>query len=957
MDVGRQPNRRNESEAGMLLPRDLGNAWRCVSLAIGLLTMGTLGGCTGLRLPSIDPSGNCLFSTNGSTQLSPPCLFGSEGCLSGLSCRSCLGRKGGCSCCLFGLLPEPAFSEPAPPPQCLQGQAPGTPGCPPSCVPGAPYSEDCAAGPPAVIMGKDCHIKDFLHLPKQGRRGRLMLSPNRVVAPVGGEVVLLSGVCGNDGFLATGEPIEWMLTQDSVGHFIEVAPDDANLLQRLANKSEVQKTSGSFARGVTRTKPALITRGTITKRDDVPLEAGQAWVTISSPSEGVSRITALAPESDCWDQRRATTTIYWVDAKWAFPPPQIVRAGSPVVLTTRVTRSEGTIPAVGWKVKYTLLTPELAGFGLNGAPVYEAAVDEAGNATATLNPLPNASGTATIQMEVIRPAGKDADIPALPLGQGTSLVTWSAPKLELRAGGPTNASFDVPITVYANVSNPGDMPTGPVDVTVELPTGVTFVSSDVQHYVSGNMLVWSYENGIPPGVMGDIGLTVSSRNPFQLQFNARDRDNGLTGTSVVRVDVTIPSLDLNVRAAEGLERITAGDSTTFLIEVINTGDRPLTELEIEVQGDQGMSHATERQAKVYSTRSEPLQPGESWKKQLDYVVFESGQRCVTVTAKAAGQAPITREACVIATNPAPVTPAMSASMVGLQSVAIGELNLFRYFVDNTGRVPLTDLQVTATFPAQLEMTQATNGFLADALANYQVKWNLQRVEPGQRVFVEAEFRAIGIPGPSKMYMTARSAEGATSDAAFDFVVTPSNTPPVAPPANLPPVQPSGPAPTIPANPVPLQPPALQGDNNAVPPNPFGQANPPGNGVTPEAGLELTLFDMDDPVLVGAPIRYRISVTNRTNVVDSQVQLSFRLSRDMKILSIQQANFPDAQIQRQQGEWTYLKEISTLRAGEKVDYILVLESDSPQQAGVEVQAYSLRYPNGVASSATTTVSPR
>src|SRR5690606_13222242 len=108
-----------------------------------------------------------------------------------------------------------------------------------------------------------------------------------------------------------------------VGHFIQIAPDDANLLQRMANKKEVEKVSGSFARGLTRTKPALITRGTLTPRDDVPLEAGQAWATISSPTEGVSRITALAPESDCWDQRRATATIYWIDARATFPAPQV----------------------------------------------------------------------------------------------------------------------------------------------------------------------------------------------------------------------------------------------------------------------------------------------------------------------------------------------------------------------------------------------------------------------------------------------------------------------------------------------------------------------------------------------------------------------------------------------------------------------------------------------------------
>ena len=59
-------------------------------------------------------------------------------------------------------------------------------------------------------------------LPDRGERGCILLSPQKIVAPVGGEVVLLSGICGTDGYLQVGQPLEWMLTPDSVGTFIEV---------------------------------------------------------------------------------------------------------------------------------------------------------------------------------------------------------------------------------------------------------------------------------------------------------------------------------------------------------------------------------------------------------------------------------------------------------------------------------------------------------------------------------------------------------------------------------------------------------------------------------------------------------------------------------------------------------------------------------------------------------------
>ena len=183
--------------------------------------------------------------------------------------------------------------------------------------------------------------------------------------------------------------LEWMLTPESVGTFIQVGDDDPGLLNRLVgSRRRPTKHDPSFAHGLTSTKRTLITRGNNDPRDDVQLEKGQTWITISSPAEGTSRVTVLAPDSDCWDQRKATATIYWIDARWEFPGPEIVPAGQAVDLTTRVTRAEGSIPARGWKVRYEILRPELARFaGTGGSAVVEAVVDESGSATVQLLPI------------------------------------------------------------------------------------------------------------------------------------------------------------------------------------------------------------------------------------------------------------------------------------------------------------------------------------------------------------------------------------------------------------------------------------------------------------------------------------------------------------------------------------------------------------------------------------------
>jgi len=937
----------DERNGGDLQIRSSGFGFHVVGLFLLLLLPLGFGGCAcPIRVPAIDPTGQCLLAPAGqSTTVAPFCGLG--GCTSCLSGSGGAGGKCCCLSCLGGFLPEPAFREPEPPPPCLQGGPGSGHTCGPQCGPGGGLGQDeCALGPPAVLIGKDGCCKDYCCLPKQGKRGRLMLSPGRVVAPVGGEVILLSGVCGTDGYLVTGEPIEWMLTPESVGHFIEIAPDDANPLQRLVNSASVAKVSGSFARGVTRTKPALITRGTLTPRDDVPLEAGQAWATISSPSEGVSRITALAPESNCWDQRKATTTIYWIDARWDFPAPQIAGAGSPVTLTSRVTRSEGTIPAVGWKVRYTSLNPELALFAPAGTPTAEVIVDDQGNATVAILPQPSTSGTATVQIEVIRPAQADDNMPALPLGMGQTMVTWSAPRLDLKTTASGVAGFDQPVTIVANVSNPGNLNTDRVEVAVQLPTGVTFISSDFDHRELGNTIVWSYDEGIPAGVQGDINLTVSARDPFILQFIARDLTNGLTATSEVRVDVMRPSLEVRVAPADQSQQLRVDQTGIFLIEVTNPGTRPLAGVEIEVRGDEGMIHEQQGTATVYNSKPEGLQAGETWRLQVPFRMLQQGERCVTATASASGQVPSSARTCVTVGQRIAPAVQLSADIAGRVEVGQGDQTLFRYLVRNSGNSPATNVVVTATFPGQLQVVSATQGFDASALARYQIKWTVPRIDAGQEIFVEGLYNVLGPAGPGQMIVTATSSEGLSADRAFNFRIVQPGAVIGGGLANPSPLTPAGPPPQ-PSNPLS----GAAGDNTPVPP----PGLPPG-GAPPSAsdgGLQVRVFDGGDPVTVGQEIRYTIQVSNRSARAEDQVQVRFQLGIEAAV-RISQPENPQLMLDRISNGFYYLPEIRTLGAGQTMTYYVTVAASSPQTQTLRVESYSRSNPQGISAMETTGV---
>ncbi|NND98301.1 MAG: hypothetical protein HKN47_13330 [Pirellulaceae bacterium] len=796
-----------------------------------------------------------------------------------------------------------------------------------------------------------------MKLPKQGKRGCILLSPQKIVAPVGGEVVLLSGICGNDGYLQVGEPLEWMLTPDSVGTFIQVGDDAPGILHRLAKLSKAEKHDPSYAKGVTSTKRTLITRGNLDARDDVQLEKGQTWITLSSPSEGLSRVTVLAPESDCWDNRKATATIYWIDARWQYPSSQIVPAGTPVSLSTRVTRSEGTLPARGWKVRYEIMEPGLAAFaGTNGSSVVEVNVGDDGNATAELIPIEGASGTTPVDIQVIRPGGISDNIPTMTLSRGQTFVTWSAPQLEIEAGAPSVATFNVPVEVVANVRNPGDQPANNVRVTMQIPPGVRATSTDGFAQNIPSAIVWDIDT-LPAKTQLDLFATVTAQATTNLVFEARG-DNGLIATDSVRIDVYRPSLMLDVQADR--DRVEAGEPVTFNIDVKNTGDQPLKEVELVVMGGDNMLDQERGRQGVRKPKDDgPLQPGETWPVAVTYIPTESGRRCVNVTATATGGQNAQAQQCITVINPIPPTPALTAKLDRRDKVEIGgPLAVLRGRVTNTGQVPLNNLRVTMSHDPQLQLIRATtDGLDRSRMGQYLIAWDLPTLAPGDSRVYEAEVRAVGPNPRSQLILTAETAEGATANDSYNFEIVPSLSPSMDPsaggpatgsnlqPPPLPPVQPS---PTIPGGPAPIPDPSGSGAG--------GPSGPVGPAPNLRSGrLQLSLYARDNPVRVNDPIRYVLTVLNDSDVPDSQIQLRFALPPGVRVERVSQRRSPEmGQFRNEGGGVRALEEIKTMRPGESIDYELVLSSNQPQTIDLTVEGISQQSPNVARANAQVTV---
>ena len=195
------------------------------------------------------------------------------------------------------------------------------------------------------------------------------------------------------------------------------------------------KIDNWYVVGATSGRPEVLTRGTADPSDDIQVLDGEAWVTVTSASEGTSRVTAYTPEVSNWQFRQASATIYWVDAQWIFPPSAAAETGRPHVLTTAVMRRTDGAPLAGWIVRY-----EVGGggsLGYEGGRSVDVPVDANGRASVEVSPADATGGSATVAIAIVRPQTAPPNAsPRLEIGRSCATITWGAAAAPPIAPGP-----------------------------------------------------------------------------------------------------------------------------------------------------------------------------------------------------------------------------------------------------------------------------------------------------------------------------------------------------------------------------------------------------------------------------------------------------------------------------------------------------------------------------------------
>jgi uncharacterized repeat protein (TIGR01451 family) len=744
-----------------------------------------------------------------------------------------------------------------------------------------------------------------------------------MMAPVGTELVLVTGLCSEQGQFMTRQPVEWTLTPDSVGYFVQ-ADDDPCLSEIL--HCNANKRDGSYAVTRSATDVRVLTRGTPEVDDDVRILKGQSWVSVTSPTEGTTHVGVIAPKAKNWKLRRQTATIYWVDVQWTLPAPAVIAASEPHRLTTMITRMSGK-PQPGWIVRYEIVNADVSSFGSENPTVLDAISDQNGQASVNLVPA-NKSGSTQIRIKIIRPAKPDDDLPQMVVGQGFTSVTWSAPDPQVTLYGPESAGIGSTVSYRAQISNAGDVAARQVVASTSVPPNMTLLRTDPPAKVIGNTLTWT---------LGD--LAAQSTQNFQidcrpdrngsvrfcLRVESADQIQGrpLTAEACVETRVFTSALSLKVAGPDSVE---VGQTASFQIQVTNTGYDPLNDVVIRDRLPAGLEHPSQTGSLLERRLREPLAPGETRDVPVQLTATRAGRLCHTVEVVAQGGHAATATACVTATEPPPPPqpqpqPGVAVAVDGPVRARVGDQVTFTIRVSNTGNIPLNSLQIVATHAASLYPRQASGGFDVDRLARGEIVWTQWQLQPGETLTREVNYECRQESANAWCRVLVESAEGAQGVKEASIAIEPQ----------------ARPAPGTVEPPPRIEPP--------------GDVEPEPSQVTGE--LKVSIADRQDPIQINGTTTYIVVIENARNVPDKNVKLTLLFPAGMEFVKV---NGPvGAQAISPDGRTVEVTPIQVVRAGETLSAFYV-EARGIQigKHVVTARVSSFRSPQPVESQTETTV---
>jgi uncharacterized repeat protein (TIGR01451 family) len=698
----------------------------------------------------------------------------------------------------------------------------------------------------------------------------VQIEPSKpVMAPVGTEVVLVAGVVGQDGYLRTNRRLEWTIAPGGVGYFVAVEKGDFTDLL-LGDFNWPRKVGNTSAVGSTSRSNVRLNRGSCSPEDVTLVRRGQGWVSLTSPIEGTSNVTVVAPDVYGWRERLQSTAVHWIDVAVQFPPPAINPAGTKHTFTTTVVRPSTQTPCERWLVRYDITGGPAAGFSPDGATSTEVPTNAAGQASVEIfqrNPIP---GENTIAIQVTRPGdAPGAGGQQFVVAHGRTSKTWSAASLSVRASGPGAAALGSMAAYHIDIINGGDIPARDITASIAVPSRLTYLSSNPSARVVGPQLQWQ---------LNEIGPR--SQSSFEVQFRAEKLGNaivcceaatagGLQGNNCVTTTVgssgaAVPSpspsptasgstttLDMQiVLAPDTPQSVAVGDEVRFLITLGNYGQTPATSAMFEAVLDPGMKHPKADSQNIVRQSFDSIATlssgGRLTQFSMKVQATKPGKLCLIAKLGASNANTVSRTACVTAVDraaaPSPAAPGATTTSAPVsitvtapqQPLTVGGTAAFTIQIKNTSNVVVQNVVATSHCDAALyplQSTEALWGWISDPSVSTDLMWKVGDLAAGTSTSTMILY-SCRASGRANGVFTVKLPDGRTEERNVSVDIAPASG--------------THGAEASPAKPVTAARPALPDA---------------GAGASPGEGLSMSVVGLANFVRLGKELTYEIRVTN------------------------------------------------------------------------------------------------
>ena len=729
---------------------------------------------------------------------------------------------------------------------------------------------------------------------------RLEVRPGDVSLPVRGQQVLIATVYDADDTPRRKRRVEWII--EGPGTIIEV--DESGVFSGRG-----YKVDNKYAVSYTDYFEHVVDRGNDNPDDDFAIRPGQTWCVVSSAVQGLTTVTAYAPEIHDWDKNRVFTKLNFIDCDWKFPPTAKARAGGEVSLTTVARTFSDKAPLAGYQVRYKLLDDaensvfrltSQGGENTKSTTTADVTTDAAGRATVTLAQPKARRGSSRVSVEVVKADPKKPDAEPVVIARGETTVEWQAADLGLTVTAPRNVPVGKDFTVQLAVANNSDISMKESAVSASFPPEIEVLNLDPEPARrDGRQYYWNVA-ALPSGSQKLLTVTARIPRPGRVEVSGSLRA-GEGGKSDASAIVTASDAKLGLELTAPAQAV-VGERLDAKIVMTNPGGIAAKRVRVTVEYPDGLRGPPGQAPGRFETTIDVLAPGETKTVTAPLTPERAGRFTVKAAAVSEGDILAPEQRAEIDVG----QPKLKADIVGPTQVFVGQEATWRVRVANGGTLPVGNTILRVNLPANVDFKSAT--------------------APGKLLGRDVVFD-LGTAPPNEQ-------------GSFDITVVPTSA--------------GGERLTASATAEPLR----QGPNNEF--KTVGMTK--GAGLEAQAsasfealgvsGLRVDVTDSSDPIDVGGALTYTIKVRNAGTASAPNVEVKAFLPKQVRPVRFRGP--ADAVIDRNTVKF---KPLETLRAGGTATYTVEAEAVEPGDGRFEASVESASMAKPLTAQESTRVLPK